>query len=123
MWVYWAHELFVLYTFRSQKVKMIVILPQRDIVLSEISQTEKGKHCMILPFFFFFLVFMAAPVAHGSSQARGPIGATVLACATATRDPSLICDLYQRSWQCRILNSLSEARDRTCILMDPSRVR
>ena len=26
--------------------------------------------------FFFFLLFKAAPAAHGSSQARGPVGAT-----------------------------------------------
>ena len=31
--------------------------------------------------------------------------------ATATSDPSLICDLYHSSWQCQILNPLSEARD------------
>ena len=46
--------------------------------------------------------------------------------ATATWDPSHICDLYRKPWQCqilRILNSLSEARDQTCILMDTSQVR
>ena len=43
--------------------------------------------------------------------------------ATATPDPSH--DLHQSLWQCRIrrsLNPLSRARDRTCILMDASRV-
>ena len=43
--------------------------------------------------------------------------------ATATRDPSRICDLHHSSWQHRILNPLSEARDRTRVLMDPSGVR
>ena len=33
-----------------------------------------------------------------------------------------ICDLYHSSWQSWILNPLSRARDRTCILMDTSRV-
>ena len=42
--------------------------------------------------------------------------------ATATQDPSCICDLYHSSWQRQILNSLSEARDRTHILMDTSQV-
>ena len=42
--------------------------------------------------------------------------------ATATRDPSRICDLHHSSWQCRILNPLCEARDQTCVLMDASRV-
>ena len=30
--------------------------------------------------------------------------------ATATQDPSCICELHHSSWQCRILNPLSEAR-------------
>ena len=42
--------------------------------------------------------------------------------ATATRDPSCICNLYHSSQQHRILNELSEARDQTCILMDTSPV-
>ena len=42
--------------------------------------------------------------------------------ATAMWDPSCICDLYLSSWQSQILNSLSEARDQTHILMDTSQV-
>ena len=41
---------------------------------------------------------------------------------TAMPDPSRVCDLHHRPRQCRILNPLSKARDRTCILMDASRV-
>ena len=40
--------------------------------------------------------------------------------ATATWDPSCVCDLYHSSRQCQILNSLSKARDRTRILMNPN---
>ena len=40
--------------------------------------------------------------------------------ATAMLDPSLICDRHHSSWQHRILNPLSEARDRTCVLLDIS---
>ena len=40
------------------------------------------------------------------------------ATATATWDPSCVCDLHHSSWQCRILNPLSKARDQTHILMD-----
>ena len=38
--------------------------------------------------------------------------------ATATQDPSHICDLHHSSQQRRILNPLSEARDQIHILMD-----
>ena len=42
--------------------------------------------------------------------------------ATATPDPSCVCDLHHSSWQHQILSPLSKVRDRTRILMDPSRV-
>ena len=38
--------------------------------------------------------------------------------ATATLDLSRTCDLCRRERQCQIVNSLSEAREQTCILMD-----
>ena len=73
-------------------------------------------------FFFFFLLFSAAPTAYGSSQVRGQIGAAVPAYMTAhshaTSKPN--CDLHHSSQQLRILDPLSEARDRTLILMDAS---
>ena len=43
--------------------------------------------------------------------------------ATATPDPSHVCDLHHSSQQHRILNLLSEARDQTQSLMVPSRIR
>ena len=42
--------------------------------------------------------------------------------ATATSDPSCICDLHHSSRQCQILNPLSEARDGTHNLIVPSRI-
>ena len=42
--------------------------------------------------------------------------------ATATLDPSCTNDLYHSLQQCRILNPLSEARDRTRILMETNQV-
>ena len=44
------------------------------------------------------------------------------ATATATQDPSRICDLQHSSRQCRILTPLSKAIDQTHILMDPSQL-
>ena len=40
--------------------------------------------------------------------------------ATAAQDPSCVCNLHHSSRQQQILNPLSEARDGTCVLMDPS---
>ena len=42
--------------------------------------------------------------------------------AIAMPDPSHVWDLHHRSEQCQILYTLSRARDRTCILMDNSKV-
>ena len=47
----------------------------------------------------------------------------LLAYSTATAMQNLShddCDLHHSSWQCRILDPLSKARDRTCILIDTS---
>ena len=41
----------------------------------------------------------------------------------ATLDQSCVCDLHHSSGQCQILNPLSEAGDRTHILIDTSWVR
>ena len=77
--------------------------------------------------FVCFCLFRAKPSAYGSSQARGWVGATATAVglhhSTATWHPSRICDLQHSSWQCQILNPLSEARDWTCILVDASQIR
>ena len=43
--------------------------------------------------------------------------------ATAMQDPRCICHLHHSSRQRWILNPLSEARDRTCNLVVPSRIR
>ena len=40
--------------------------------------------------------------------------------APAAWDPSHIYNLHHSSWQCQILKPLSKARDRSCILIDPS---
>jgi len=59
-------------------------------------------------------------MAFGNSQARGQIRAYPT--ATAIRDLSRVFNLHYSSWQRRILNPLSKARDRTHVLMDTSQV-
>ena len=65
-------------------------------------------------FFSFSVCFRATPVANGSSEARGWIRA---AAAGPTSRPQQ-GQIRGKSLQCRILNPLSKARDRTHVLMD-----
>ena len=44
------------------------------------------------------------------------------ATATAMPDLSLIISQHHSSWQLRIFNPLSKARDRTCVLMNASQI-
>ena len=62
---------------------------------------------------------MEVPSLGAESQLQLPAYTT----ATATPDLGCICDLHHSSRQCWILNPLSEARDRTGILMDTKRIR
>ena len=72
-----------------------------------------------------FWFFRAAPVAYGSSQARGLMGAIAagLRHRHSNTDLSHVFDLHHSSWQCRTLNPLSKAEDRNLNLMVPSQVR
>ena len=78
-----------------------------------------------LAFPFFFLFFFLGLHPHHMEVPRLGVGLELQlpATAIATRDPSLVCDLHHSSWQSRwIANPLSEAGDRTYILMDTSRI-
>ena len=57
---------------------------------------------------------MEVPRLGVESELQLPAYAT--ATATATSDQNLVCNLHHSSWQCQILNPLSETRDRTCHL-------
>ena len=90
------------------------------------TKKKKKKKTKALSFFFFFWPFlgplprhMEAPRLEVESELK-PLAYTT---ATATWDPSHVCDLHHSSRQRRIPNPLSEARDRTCNLMVPGRIR
>ena len=71
----------------------------------------------------FFFVFLGLYLQHMEVTKLGvesELQVPVYATAIAMPDPSRVCHLRHSSWQCQILNPLSEARDRTHILMDTS---
>ena len=71
-----------------------------------------------------FLGGGSAPVAYGSFQARGQLGAAAasLRYSHINTGPGHFCDLHHSSRQCQTLNYLNEARDGTHILVETSRV-
>ena len=72
----------------------------------------------------YLFIFRAAPVAHGSSQARGLIGATAAGICHSNSNvrSEPYRDMHHISQQCWILNLLSEVRDQTHVLLDKSQV-
>ena len=64
--------------------------------------------------FFCFFLFRAYEVPRLGVELELQLPAYI----TESPDPSCVCNLHHSSWQCWILNPLSEARNRTCILMD-----
>ena len=77
---------------------------------------------LVCLFVLFCFVFTATHVPYGSSWAKGQVGAAparlLQITATATPEPSHLCDLSYSLWQCWILNPVNKARDQTRILMD-----
>uniref|UniRef100_A0A8D1PHS3 Cornichon family member 4 n=1 Tax=Sus scrofa TaxID=9823 RepID=A0A8D1PHS3_PIG len=75
---------------------------------------------------FFMYLYRATPVAFRNCrlgvESELQLLAYTTASATATWDLSHVCNLHCILWQHRILNPLSEARDRTHILMDTSQL-
>ena len=69
---------------------------------------------------FWFLIFRAHPWPMEVLRLGVESELQLLshATATATRDPSLICDLHCSSQQCQVPDPLSKARDSTYTIMD-----
>ena len=87
-------------------------------IFLKLHRTYTLKALFFFPFLGPHLQHMEIPKLAVKSELQLPAYAT----ATAQRDPSHVCDLHHNSWQRQIPNPLSEARDPTCIPMDPSRV-
>ena len=77
--------------------------------------------------FFVFLSFFLGPhPRHMEGPRQGvesELSLPAYTRATAKQNLSCVCDLHYSSWQRRILNPLSEARDWTHNLTVPSRIR
>ena len=78
----------------------------------------------LLPFCFFLFLglhprYIEVPRLRVESEPQLPAYTT----ATAMQDLSHVCDLHHISQQRQILKPLSEARDGTCNLTVPSRIR
>ena len=87
--------------------------------MSEAKVQDSVFFVVVVWFFFsFYYTSGRCRIRWVESELQRPAHAT----DTAMWDPSCVCDLHHSSWQRRILNPLREARDRTCILMDTSRV-
>ena len=91
-----------------------------------LSHMNESKTCSVScgDFFFFFFLglhldHMEVPRLVVESELQLPASPT----ATAMWDPSCVCNLHHSSWQHRILNPLSRAKDRTHIFMDTSQIR
>ena len=86
------------------------------------SSRDFNFHMFVFFLFFFFLgplpQHMEVPSLGVQSELQLPVYTT----ATATWDPSHVCDPHHSSRPCWILNPLSEARDQTWSLMDTSQV-
>ena len=95
----------------------------RSALLYPLLHTPRGpllfSASMSLLLGLLFLLFRAAPAAYGGSQVRGPIGATA---AGLHHSYSHVGSQPRLQPTRQILNPLSEARDRTPILMDASEV-
>ena len=76
-------------------------------------------------YFFFFPAFLGLHLQHMEVPRLGDeLELQLLAYTkiTAMPDPSSVCHRHHSSGQCWILNSLSEARDQTCVLLDTSQI-
>ena len=93
----------------------------------EVTGKDKGGRAEKASFLYIYIFLLLGPQLWNTVVPRLGVKLELLlsayATATAMHDLSHICDLHCSSQQHWILNSLSKARDWTCILMDTSQVR
>ena len=95
------------------------------ICISAVTHTAAVKKKFFF-FFFWSFVFLELHLQHMEVPRLGiELKLQLLAyiTATTTQDPSHVCDLYNSSQQCWILNPLSEGRDQIRNFIVTSQVR
>ena len=104
--------------YRTQKILFIFLLFPSPFFCF----VSQENYCRLITLRAFFsglhLWYMEVPRLGVESELQLQAYTT----ATAMQDPSHIYDLYHSSWQCRIPNTLREARNKTHILMDTSQI-
>ena len=98
----------------------------RSIVM--LSETGKVQNSYLIDYYFLLFLFFCFSGPHVRHMEVPKLGVQLelqlptYTTATAMQDPSLVCDLHHSSWQCQVLDPLSEARDQTRNLMVPSQI-
>ena len=96
--------------YEKEKTEAMVIPAPEQLIVDGVSGGDRGTQLGPYPW------HIEVPRRRFKSEPELPAYTT----ATAMWDLSSVCDLHHSSWQHRIINPLSEARDRTCNLMVPS---
>ena len=85
---------------------------------------EMERESLSLLFIYLFIFcFLGPHLWHMEAPRLGvKLELQLPAYTTATWDPSHVCSLHHSSQQRWTLNTLSKARDRTCVLMNASQI-
>ena len=107
--------------FQGSGLKLVITLLAQPGSASEMAVVFL-KYYVFSSSHFLFVCFLGLHPRHMEVSRLGvqsELQLLAYATATATLDPSYVCDLHHSSRQCWILNPLSKARDWTCYLMVP----
>ena len=97
------------------------MLKKGKVIESERAQ-DTTKRGLVFLFYFIFGLYRATPAAYRGFQARGLIGASAAGLLQSHSNAGSEPHLRPTPQQRQILNPLSEARDRTYVLMYTSQI-
>ena len=121
-WWWWYNSVNIVITIKRHTLSGSVVYGNGISI--KLLKKVKGLFTKGFSFSLLFCLLRAAPTAYGGSQARSWIRAVAAglhhSLSNARSEPCL--DLHHSSWQHRILNPPSGARDQSCNLMVTSRV-